>query len=279
MPGLPQNDIGRIVMPRLSIIIAAYNAEEYIDRCIGSVLPLGEECEVIVVDDASSDSTGKLLQKYESIKVIHLEKNMGCVAKTRNIGLDNATGEYITFLDADDMYETGAVKKLLAYLDKFEPDILKFGYTLFYPNGEKREPQSNIILDKFVEKACFGELVYPRFIDGIGLNSVCLAVFKRSMGMRFSDKFQTAEDAAFSLDAYTAANSVLFVSERLYCYYQSGGGLTGSGISVLQKYKYNFMLSKKILKLLPRWGMDKLNWKIRAVLRPIRLTIDKIKRG
>lgn len=66
--------------------------------------------------------------------------------------------------------------------------------------------------------------------------------------IRFSLAFQTAEDAAFSIEAYTGANSVLFLNEPLYCYYCRSDGLTGAGLSVIKKYKCNFYLMQKTLR-------------------------------
>lgn len=97
-------------MPRLSVIIAAFNAETTIKKCLESVLSQQTDTELVVVNDGSTDGTKNVLAKYEGkAKIIHLKQNSGCVAKTRNVGLNAATGDYITFLDADDYYEEGAL--------------------------------------------------------------------------------------------------------------------------------------------------------------------------
>ncbi|UKI38176.1 MAG: glycosyltransferase family 2 protein [Clostridiales bacterium] len=77
------------------------------DKCIGSCLNQAEfaqNCELVVINDGSSDGTANILEKYKNdIKIINLDS--GSVARVRNIGLDAAKGEYLTFLDADDWYE------------------------------------------------------------------------------------------------------------------------------------------------------------------------------
>lgn len=268
-------------MPKLSIIITAYNAENYIRRCVESALASDGDYEVIAVDDCSQDRTGEILREYlPRIRLIELEKNNGSVAKTRNVGLENASGEYVTYLDADDWYESGAVGRILEYLGSAAPDILRFDYTLVYPDGSRKCPKNRLMSCGLVNKSEFKEKIYPRFIRGIDLNSVCLAVFRRGMleGVRFSPQFKTAEDAAFSLEAYTRAENVMFVDEPLYCYYQSNAGLTGSAIGIAEKYRCNFLIAKKTLTLLGQWGMDMPLWRLRTVFRPIRLTFDKIVR-
>lgn len=268
-------------MSKLTVIIAAYNAEKYIEKCLNSFLGSAEGVDVVAVNDASTDGTGKILEKFkDKIKIITLEKNCGCIARTRNVGLREAQGDYITFLDADDWYEPGAVKKIINYIDRFQPDILKYNYSRVYADGTVTKSSDGTEKFRYVQKLNFRRMVYPYFVNGIGLNSVCCAAFKRKMlsGMEFSDKFRTAEDAVFALEAYTRAQSVLFTGEYLYCYYQSGSGLTGNAVSIFHKYACNFRLGAAIIKYLPQWGMNTIGWRMRTLSRPIRITADKLKR-
>lgn len=272
---------------RLSVIIAAYNAAETIERCINSVFEgvdddTARQIEVITVDDGSTDATAEIASRFEDrIKLIRLPENGGSVAKTRNIGLSSASGEYITFLDADDCYEKGTVEKLFGYIDKYNPDIIRYGCTLVYPDATYKIPNYNPSDVAFVRKAEFKREIYPAFIRGIKLNSVCLAIFRRDItkGACFPEEFRTAEDAAFALEAYTKAKSVLLIPDRFYRYTQSGGGLTGSGLGISEKFKYNFMLVPLMLGRLPEWGMNTILWKIKTVMRPFFLIADKIKRN
>ena len=96
-------------MPFLSIIVPAYNCETYLDETLHSVLDqCGDGCEVLVVDDGSSDGTVCLLEKYrcDSRVRIFLSPHQG-VSAARNLGLDHALGEYVTFLDCDDCLRDG----------------------------------------------------------------------------------------------------------------------------------------------------------------------------
>lgn len=266
-------------MYKLSVIIAAYNAEKTIEKCVESIFDSNYRCEVIVVNDASTDSTFSRLEKYtDRIKVINLKKNMGSIAKTRNIGLENSSGEYVTYLDSDDYYVPGTVDTVLSIIENYNPDIIRFGCELVYPNGNSKTLDCGIKKDEFVRKCDFKEKVYPKFINGIVLNSVCLAVFKKRITVLFPEDYCTAEDAAFCIDAYTNADSVYFLNQNLYRYNQHGSGFTGSSLSIIKKYKYNFKLMKKMSKYLKKWDMDNLRWRFGVCVRPIKLTVDKIKR-
>ena len=89
----------------ISIIIPVYNGEAFIQRSLNNVLAQTfKDWELIVIDDGSTDSTLKILtsyKKYSNIKIIH--KKNGGVSSARNVGIDNASGEYITFIDVDDI--------------------------------------------------------------------------------------------------------------------------------------------------------------------------------
>lgn len=89
---------------KVSILIPVYNQEKLIERCLNSI-PKREDIEIIVVDDCSTDGTVEAVKKFENIKLIKNDKNLG-IGLTRNKLLDNATGDYVFFLDSDDYLYT-----------------------------------------------------------------------------------------------------------------------------------------------------------------------------
>lgn len=94
--------------PIISIIVPVYNTEKYLDKCIQSVLAQTyTNWELLLIDDGSTDSSGAICDKYAAednrIRVFHKEN--GGVSSARNLGLDNAQGEWISFVDADDWIE------------------------------------------------------------------------------------------------------------------------------------------------------------------------------
>ena len=107
---------------KVSIVIPVYNVEKYLARCIQSVInQTYENIEIILVDDGSMDSSGKLCDTYKMrdnrIKVIH-QRNLG-VSAARNVGLDLAEGDSITFIDADDYVAENFYKIIYAFLTIF----------------------------------------------------------------------------------------------------------------------------------------------------------------
>ena len=103
-------------MSKISVIVPVYKAEKFLSNCIKSILnQTYHDLEVILVDDGSPDSSGQICEEYAKkdnrIKVIH-QKNAG-VAAARNVGLDLATGDYITFVDSDDYIRPQMYEKML----------------------------------------------------------------------------------------------------------------------------------------------------------------------
>ena len=116
---------------RLSIIVPVYNAEEYLDRCLNSIMNQEySSCEVILVDDGSTDSSPMICDRYSAtdprFRTIH--KPNGGVSSARNAGLCLAKGEYIMFLDSDDVLLPAALEDMMESLSG--EDIVIGGYAV-----------------------------------------------------------------------------------------------------------------------------------------------------
>ncbi|MBQ9059428.1 MAG: glycosyltransferase family 2 protein, partial [Atopobiaceae bacterium] len=125
---LPEIQNKRDTSIQLSIIVPVYNAEQYLDECVNSILSQSyQNIELILVDDGSQDSSPQMCDEYSEndcrVIVIH-QPNAGTSA-ARNSGIAHATGEYITFVDNDDFLMTGdCIKKLMERVDSERPDVL-----------------------------------------------------------------------------------------------------------------------------------------------------------
>ena len=117
-------------MKKISVIVPVYNGEEYIERCINSVLnQTYKNIEVIVINDGSQDDTMTVLSKYKNVpNVVIVEKENEGVSKARNIGIERATGTYIYFLDADDWIEPATFEVAIREIKDY--DFLRFGHNV-----------------------------------------------------------------------------------------------------------------------------------------------------
>ena len=108
--------------PLISVIVPVYNNADHLKDCIQSLKAQSyDNLELIFVNDGSTDNSAEILQKEESIRLINKEN--GGAASARNRGIDEASGEYITFVDADDYISPDYVKKLYGLIEKYQVQI------------------------------------------------------------------------------------------------------------------------------------------------------------
>lgn len=203
---------------KLSIIIPAYNAEAYLPQCLDSILAQEHQgCEVIVVDDGSTDGTAALLERYPDVKVVHQE-NRG-MSTARNRGLDEARGEYILFVDSDDLLTDGALETLVAELSG--EDIIAFNAKKLHDaTGEQtyhptiREPETTDGWTYFCRHR----------LEATDIHFVCIwqrayhRQFLIDNNLRFADGILRAEDDLFTTQAMLAAKTLRTITPCLYIY-------------------------------------------------------------
>ena len=115
------------MQPKISVIVPVYKAEKYLHRCVDSILSQTfTDFELILVNDGSPDNCGAICDEYAQkdnrVRVFHKEN--GGVSSARNLGLDNAKGEWITFVDSDDWLKPGCLEQLT---NKLDADMIKCG--------------------------------------------------------------------------------------------------------------------------------------------------------
>lgn len=207
-------------MPKVSIIVPVYGVEQYIERCIDSILAQTfTDWELLLIDDGSPDRSGEICNEYaakdERITVFHKE-NRG-VSSARNLGLDNAKSEWVTFIDADDFILAGFIEGLYKPIDDGENVDLVHGGCCNVKNGKivgVNQAYDNYTGDDpgYVFKKFRGLTVSKLF---------CLENVNRGVNgltLRFDEKMKIAEDMAFTLDYLLTVKRYAFVTEKGYCY-------------------------------------------------------------
>ena len=130
-------------MPKVSVIVPIYNVEKYMDKCIESLINQTiQEIEIILVNDGSTDNSGKIARKYQKQypdKIIYLEKENGGLSDARNFGIPHASGEYIAFLDSDDYVELNTYEKMYEIAKEENSDMVECDFYWEYPNKIKND--------------------------------------------------------------------------------------------------------------------------------------------
>jgi glycosyltransferase involved in cell wall biosynthesis len=261
-------------MQKVSVIVPVYNAEKYIEKCISSVLNQNyKNIELILVNDGSTDNSLELMKKYNAIII---DKKNGGVSSARNEGLNRATGDFIMFLDSDDFLDEACILDII----KKPADIVRFKICYEYLDGQTRIEEDDFCDCSYIEKKDFKNEIYKKMLTGIKMNSICRTLYKKDVvkNIRLEENLKTAEDLLFNIEAFSNANSFLYIARAYYHYNQTNLGITGNGISILTKYKCNFFISSVLLKKLKAWGMNSFKYMLLAILRPIVITFSKMKR-
>ena len=141
---------------KFSVVIAAYNSDLWISKTINSLinqtLDFKKNIQIIIVNDGSTDKTGQICQGFKAkypknIKYIVNEENLGPSA-TRNIGLKQASGKYINFLDSDDYVSSTTFKNILNFFNKYGDKIDLVSIPIYFFGGKKEEHPLNFKYDK-----------------------------------------------------------------------------------------------------------------------------------
>lgn len=216
----------------VSVVIPAYNVEKYIKKCIESVIEqTHKDIEIIVVDDGSTDSTGKicheLKERYRNIKYIYQE-NKG-VSEARNTGIRESKGDYLMFVDGDDYIDPEITERLMEKIHEgydivccccktageetvFEDHFFK-GDRIFSKDGEKEDLYLQLIDPRYGK-------CNERTITAIGgpVAKIYKSDIIKSERLQFDPELKRLQDNLFNMYAFAAADSIYYLDQALYNY-------------------------------------------------------------
>lgn len=207
---------------KISIIVAAYNTSKYINRCIDALINQTiNNFEILIIEDKSTDDTKKKIEKYKNnknIKVFYNDKNMG-LAYSRNVGLDNATGNYIGFVDSDDFIAKDYYELLLKQIKKDAADIAVCDMKLIYEDTGK----------EVISSCSDNKKNNISFINSGLAASACNKLFKKSIINKY--RFEVGkinEDVAVVIASMADATKITYVNNCYYNYYQRNSSIQNS---------------------------------------------------
>lgn len=211
-------------MPIISIIVPIYNVEEYLPRCINSILAQSlSDLELILVDDGSTDGCPEICDRYAQkdrrIIVIHQE-NRGQAA-ARNAGLDIASGSFIGFVDGDDWIHKDMYQDMIDRAIKYNADMIVCGIENLDQNGNKLENWQQINSEIICTKEDILRSFYPFYFNNIK-GSVCNKVFRACVfgELRFPVG-QLYEDSYVLLDTICNSERIVLIKEYYYMYFST----------------------------------------------------------
>lgn len=215
---------------KISIILPVYNSQNTIARTIDSIIKQTyDNYELIIIDDGSTDNSASICteyeRKYEKIKYKRID-NKG-VSNARNIGIDNAIGNYIMFIDSDDEYREDTLECVYKYIEQ-NNDCIIFGYNRIHVHKNKTKEMNTdmILLENGKEKNIFIEKMQKEYLFNQIWNKVYKTKILKDNNIKFDTKIASGEDYRFNLKYIDCINNAIYINKVLYNYYSTDSGLS-----------------------------------------------------
>lgn len=204
-------------MPKISIVVPVYKAEAYLPKCLDSILEQRySDWECLLIDDGSPDNSGTICDEYvkndSRFKAFH--KNNAGVSAARNYGLEKSCGEWTVFVDSDDWLDKTCFQECIAIIDKYNVDIVQFGYRKVKFSGE--------VISEHVYRSCYcetSEYAQVRHKNVCVGGSFIKSDIIRNNHIRFREGVKYAEDQMFIMNCMKFSKNIMYHSEIYYNYH------------------------------------------------------------
>lgn len=243
-------------MIKISVIVPVYNVEQYLERCVQSILNQNfRNLELILVDDGSPDQCPALCDTFAKmdnrVRVIHQE-NTG-VAAARNVGLDVARGEYITFVDSDDYIDPEMYEAMIRIAQKYDCDLVMCDCIKAFENHTAiytHDIRAGYYDRKQLEQEYFSHLLIMPNVEYPPTISNCLCLFKRTLCdehmLRYEKGIRYSEDLLFGARLLYHAQSFYYMKNQTFYHYNCINNLSATHNPSLDKWKDYVKLYDKI---------------------------------
>ena len=220
---------------KFSIIIPCYNIEKYISKTLESVFnQTFKDFEIILINDGSKDNTGEILddysKKYKRIKVVHKE-NEG-VSEARNIGIRNATGEYIYFLDGDDLIESTLLERANEVFKNDKIEIFSFGFNMVYEDGKIKRRYSE---EEYDSKIINSKEFLSLFFNKKAGQHMCSFIVKKDIienKIFFTKGLERGEDLEFQIKMLLRDVNLFYDKTPFFKYVSRNGSVVQSKVKL-----------------------------------------------
>ena len=229
---------------KISVIVPVYKTEEYLDKCVKSIInQTYKNLEIILVDDGSPDNCPKMCDDWANkdsrIKVIH--KTNGGLSSARNAGIEAAAGNYLMFTDSDDFLEDDMIEFLYNLIKKDDYDLARCGF--YFDDGKTLKGENN---DYSVKYPDYDQLMIDLVSNGYTSGAVWNKIYKTESvkSNRFLDEDGCSEDIMFNFRFYQQNSKVVFCDVPKYHYMVRENSIVNSEFKELA---YSIVRAKKLI--------------------------------
>lgn len=239
-------------MGKVSIIVPIYNVEKYLKKCIDSIVSQTySNIEIILINDGSSDNSESICKEYESIdqRIRYYKKQNGGLSSARNYGIENATGDYLLFIDSDDYIDNSMVETLLVSAEKYNADMVECNYyEVINEEFHVFKPKKNKV---YSSKEAIASLIYNTGITPTAWNK--LYSKKLFSKLRYTEGLYH-EDEEIIVKLLSKAEKVVEIGNPLYFYIKREGSIINSKFNF--KHLDAIKIMEERIELLKKINMD-----------------------
>lgn len=233
---------------KVSVIVPVYNAEKYLPKTLNSIINQSyKNLEIIIIDDCSTDGSKKLIKSYASkddrIRPFYSEINQG-VSKSRNMGLKTFTGDFVLFVDSDDILTKDAIEIMVDRAEKYDGDVIdSYHLVVFEDKGKKhfftegKLPKEDLVMGSLEDN--IEVLNKATYITG--------KIIKKELveGLFFDESLSRYEDMLFEHQIKLRLKNMIFLNTIVYYYVQVSGSLINT---LGEKHKAYLDSAKEVMK-------------------------------
>ena len=227
--------------PMVSIIVPVYNAEQYLRRCVDSILNQEyTDFELFLVNDGSTDSSGDICEEYgnKDTRVIVIQKENTGVSDSRNLALDRARGKYLQFLDSDDWITPDATRLFVRAAEEYGCDMVISDF--YRVVGERLSPKGDIEEEGVLTREEFAAHMMENpadFYYGVLWNKLYRRDIVEEHNLRMDTDISWCEDFMFNLEYIRYAKVFYALHAPIYYYVKRKGSLASQGINISKTVK------------------------------------------
>ena len=230
---------------KISVIVPVYNAEAFLDACIQSIRAQSyENWELILINDGSKDRSGEICSRYAAAdtRIRYFEKQNGGVSSARNMGLEMAEGDFISFVDSDDTVVVDYCERLLEKMTD-QTDMVVLGLQYAYPDGALKTVPSRIQSGSVGREEMVAQIIDDGTASGFTLHSVCAVLYRakiiKQQALRFDTALKYNEDGFFNTEYFLHCQKSVYVDYKQPVYHYRMNAQSATHTLNMEKYVEN----------------------------------------
>ena len=210
---------------KVSIVLPTYNSDDVLENAIKSVIEQTyKNWELIIIENGKKGQAKQIAQSFNDKRIIYMYQEQPNVSNARNVGLENVTGKYVSFIDSDDRYDKDFLQKLVEYLEQNDLQLVTCRYKKTYDKSQMLIKDNTSIL-KTTNIKEYLETTKENYLYNELWNKLYISSIIKENNIKFDANYELGEDFIFNLDYIKFIEKAGYINETLYVYTDGEQGL------------------------------------------------------